>query len=490
MGLMRFFLPPDRITEETAQQVYLSGFDRIPWQIQSELDNGELVLERATADSAALHIPWTVEGHGRLILATGTLMERPEPYYLPLELARGEVGQVRNQLAEWRAIGLLGCEDVDAKAAEATAYFGKAIAAEQGSPESNQWAEQAIAAALEASYMLAAAYTEQALAVRRRVQQKLTSFLGANLGVSPLDDYSAREFLQTFNAAGIPMSWREIATSEESLFWDVADKQLQWCRSNRLTVCAGPLLQFDPRTIPDWLYLYEGDFDSLLDFASQFVQTTVSRYRGQVDLWACAGRINTAEVFSMTEEEKVRLAARAIELTRRLDPDTPVVVSFDQPWAEYLSRREMDFPPLHFADALVRANLGLTGLMLEINVGYHPGGTMPRDPVEFSRQLDYWSLLGVPLYLSICAPSGSHADPLASRQTRLPPDSWSVKAQQTWVSRYVPLLLAKPCVHGVLWNQLRDAEPHDFPHGGLFDLRRHPKPALRQLASIRTAHLK
>jgi hypothetical protein len=490
MGLMRFLLPPDRIMEETARQSYLSGFERIPWQVHAELDNNELVLERATSDSASLHIPWPVEGYGRLILSTGTLMERSEPYYLPLELARGEVGQVRNQLAEWRAIGLMGCEDVDEKAAEATRYFSKAVAAEQGSPESNQWAEQAIRTALEASHLLATAYTEQALAVRRRAVQRLDSFLGANLGVSPLEDYTAREVLQTFNAAGIPMSWREVETQEEHFFWDIVDKQLQWCQANRLSVVAGPLLQFDPRTIPDWLYLYEDDFDSLLDFASQFVRTVVNRYRGQVDLWVCAGRVNTAATFSMTEEEKVRLAARAVEQTRLLDPDTPVVVSFDQPWAEYLSRREMDFSPLHFADALVRANLGLTGLMLEINVGYDPGGTMPRDPIEFSRQMDYWSLLGVPLYLSISAPSGSHADPLASRQTKLPPGSWSPKAQQTWVSRYVPLLLAKPAVHGLLWNQLRDAEPHDFPHGGLFDLRRHPKPALRQLASIRTAHLK
>ena len=51
-------------------------------------------------------------------------------------------------------------------------------------------------------------------------------------------------------------------------------------------------------------------------------------------------------------------------------------------------------------------------------------------------------------------------------------------------------MLAKPYVHGILWGQLRDAEPHDFAHGGLFDLRRHPKPALRQLASIRQAHLR
>jgi len=128
--------------------------------------------------------------------------------------------------------------------------------------------------------------------------------------------------------------------------------------------------------------------------------------------------------------------------------------------------------------------------MLEINVGYCPGGTLLRDPIDFSRQLDYWAGLGVPLFVTMTAPSASHDDPLAQRRAKLPPDSWDPKAQQNWVQRYVPLLLAKSYVQGILWNQLRDSEPHDFPHAGLFDLRRHPKPALRQLASIRQAHLR
>ncbi len=157
---------------------------------------------------------------------------------------------------------------------------------------------------------------------------------------------------------------------------------------------------------------------------------------------------------------------------------------------EYLTQKPHDFPPLHFADALIRAGIGVSGVVLEINVGYSPGGTMCRDPLDFGRQIDYWSMLGVPIYLSLTVPSSSNADPLAHRRVKLPPDHWTPKSQQTWVTRYLPLLLSKPSVHGIYWNQLRDSEPHDFPHGGLFDLRRHPKPVLRQLESIRQAHLR
>ena len=172
----------------------------------------------------------------------------------------------------------------------------------------------------------------------------------------------------------------------------------------------------DPRALPDWLYLFEDDFESVLDFVSAFVRAAVERYRGKVDYWICAGRVNTAEVLTLSEQERLRLVARTVELVRSLDPDTPALVSFDQPWAEYMRQRQSDFPPLHFADALVRAGLGLGGLMLEINVGYCPGGTLPRHALEFSRQLDTWSLLGLPLWLSVSAPSGDGDDPLAQRK--------------------------------------------------------------------------
>jgi hypothetical protein len=382
-------------------------------------------------------------------------------------------------------IGLVVPPEVREKVREAMAYFARSVVPVHGDDESVEMADNAIRAALDAVHLLTASYTEQALAIRRRAASRFPVFLGADLGASLLDDGTAREYLSTFNAANVPLTWREIETGEETYYWEVVDKQIEWCRKHKLTTTAGPLLQFDEHALPDWITLYEEDFEALMSFGSDFVRRVVERYRGKVNVWQCAGRVNTGDVLSLSEEEKVRLTAGAVELTRSLDPGTPVVVSFDQPWAEYLGKREMDFPPLHFADALVRANLGLSGLVLEINVGYQPDGSLFRDPLEFHRLLDYWSLLGVPLYLSVRVPSGSQADPLARRRTKLPPHDWSPASQQLWVQRYVPLLLSKPLVHGLLWAQLRDSEPHDFAHGGLFDLRRQPKPALSQFASIR-----
>ena len=252
----------------------------------------------------------------------------------------------------------------------------------------------------------------------------------------------------------------------------------------------GPLLQLDSGGLPDWAYLWEDDFDNLLASATQFLRAAVNRYRGKVDLWQCAGRLNTAEILGFSEEENLQLAARSIALVHSLDPGAATAVSIEQPWGEYMARREVDFPPLHFADALVRAGLDLKGLVLEVNLGCWPGCTLPRTPLEFNRQLDTWSLLGLPLYVAVTVPSAYHEDPLARRRIGLPPGNWTAQTQQNWVARYAPLILAKPLVQGMFWNQLRDSVPHDFPHAGLLDDRGQAKPALRTLAAIRLTLLK
>jgi hypothetical protein len=496
MGLMRFVVvPPERITEETLQQAYVSGVDRVAWRVDLTMEGGQLMVRRAVSESGNLHIPWPVEQRGRLTLSTGSLMEQPRPYHLPLELARGTIGQLSNQLAEWRTLGLAVPEKVTQGLSEAMGYFGRAVVREEGLEESAKLAERAISVALDAIDLTVASYVDQASGTgvtpvaRRRAGEKLPVLLGGNLGSAMPDESLAQQFLRCFNAAVVPICWREIEADQGSWRWDVCDRQIEWCRAHALKACGGPLFQLDPRSLPDWLYLYEDDFDNLCACVREFIRAAVTRYRGKVDLWQSAGRLTSAEILSLSEEEKLRLAAGTIELVRSLDPDVPALVSLDQPWGEYLSRRETDLPPLYFADTLVRAGLDLTGVGLEINLGYHPGGTLPRTLLDFSRQLDYWSLLGLPLFVSIAVPSADHEDPLAQRRVGVVRDSWTTGAQQSWVARYVPLILSKPLVQGVFWNQLYDSQPHDFPHGGLFAPDDRPKPALDSLASIRQAHL-
>ena len=139
-------------------------------------------------------------------------------------------------------------------------------------------------------------------------------------------------------------------------------------------------------------------------------------YDEAVDVWVCAGRLNVAGTLAFSEEQRLRLAVAMIEVVRDSSSHTPVVISFDQPWAEYLATDDYDLSPLHFADALVRAELGVGGIALEMNLGYWPGGCLPRDLLAISRHLDRWSLLGIPLIVYLTMPSSADDDPQRRRQ--------------------------------------------------------------------------
>ena len=276
--------------------------------------------------------------------------------------------------------------------------------------------------------------------------------------------------------------------SEGSFDWSVSDRQIEWCREHGLRICLGPLLQPDGRGLPDWVYLWDDDFDSLLSAAGQFVDAAVKRYRGKVDLWHCAARVHTSQVLRFSEEEKLRLVAWIVCRVKQRDPDHPQMIGIDQPWGEFQGRRAVDLSPIHFADALVRARLDLKAIFLEMNFGCFTGGTLLRSEIDVNRLLDYWGLLGLPLLVGLSLPSGDGPDPQARQKIDFSAGSWSLAAQQAWAARYVPLLLAKPGIQAVVWNQFEDGRPHEFPHAGLLTPQGQAKPALRTLAALKAAY--
>ncbi len=156
----------------------------------------------------------------------------------------------------------------------------------------------------------------------------------------------------------VPLSWRSIEASEGRRHWKQADAQIEWAKTAGMKIMGGPLLELDDRGVPDWTYLWEGDFDSLIGFMLDHVTTVVKRYRGKVHLWQVVSRMSHGRVLALTEDQRLQIAAQAITKVRELDPSTPLIASFDQPWAEYLATEQLDLAPLHFADALVRADLG------------------------------------------------------------------------------------------------------------------------------------
>ncbi len=495
MGLMRFLVhDTNQMSQERANRAYLCGHDRVPWPSQALWTNELLILERRVEDSGTFYLPWEVEGFGELMLGTATLRERERPYLLEVELARGKLNQVRNQIAEWTGIGLNVPERLQELVREATRHFARAATHQHDPETAAPAAMESLRVALDAVALLTSSYADQALSARHRTDPKLSTLLGASLGPSTLDEKMARQFLSAFNCGVVPLTWKHIEGREGQYDWSLSDHQVEWCQSNGLTAVGGPLLRLDKSTLPEWLSFWEDDFATLVSFVCDFVEQTVGRYRGRIHLWECTACTNTGTGLPLTEEQRLRLTVRAIEATRQVDPEAQCLIRVDRPWAEYMTSGDWDLSPIYFADALARAELGLAGVNLEVNVGYMPGGSPLRDTLEVNRLLDLWSYLGLPLYLSLTFPTSDEDDPLAFERGRpVPkgsPEGWTPAAQRNWIERNLPLILAKRTVYGVFWNQLSDAEEHPFPHGGVFSAEGRPKPALAALGAMRKYHLK
>jgi len=475
MGVMRFLVPsPEDLTAQAVQTAYFAGREEIPSACRVTGTEDGVAVERSESDSGSFHIVWHTQGHGDLALSTATLIEQEAPYNLPVELARGTINRVRQQLAIWQSVGLVVSEKVTNSLAAAVHSFAQAASSLHEPLTARQHASDALEAACDAGFELSTAYSDQALVARRRQSPKFVPLLGASVTSALSDQKVAAAFLGAFNTANVHFCWRDVESREGKYNWTTSDAQIAWAQANNLRICGGPLVQLDQQSFPDWLYLWEGDFDNLISVTGEYVRAVVTRYKGKVHLWQCAARMNSGETMSLTEEQRLRLTVRIVEVTRTTDPRTPIFVTFDQPWAEYIGKRKMDLSPLTFADALVRSELGLSGLGLEITAGTYAGATLPRDPIEFSRQIDRWTPMGLPLLITLRLPEPTS-------------DAAAADEQSKWVSTFVPLLLAKQAVQGIFWGLLKDQQPTDHA-GGLFAADGQAKPALNGLTAIKQTY--
>lgn len=473
------------------ERAYLTntGPDGIPWVGRVTRSEGGFSIERSVTESACLHFGWPVAGHGTPTLSTASLMDREEPYHLPVELARGTVNRVRNQLALWQQAGLIASEATLARLAAATAAFIQAATAQRQPAEAARHAQASLVAGLDAIRMLVREYSEQAIATRRRQQAKLVTLLAGAVDRPPADAARANAFRQAFNTAVVPLSWREIEANTGQFDWSGPEQRIAWCKSHNLKVCTGPLVQLDKQHVPDWMYLWDDDYEAVQSFVMNYVTATVEQLKGKVNLWQAAGRMNLPDALRLSEEQRLRLLVQILVAVGDLDPRCPRIVSFDRVWGEYCGHTSVDLTPLHFADALVRAELGLSGIALEINLGSWPEGTLPRDLLEFSRHLDRWCSFNLPLLITLTAPSSPEQDPKASRGGAVVPYEAAAgvtpAGQKEVIAELVPLLLSKPAVQGIVWNQFDDATEHEFPNAGLIDAAGRAKPALEELGRLR-----
>lgn len=491
MGQFHFDVPQiagDFVTKSLWRDAYICGIEGVPWQSQSEYDGSRLTITRGIDSSGKLYIACPIDGLGYRTISTCSLRPLTEAHLLPLELARGSCYRVRFQSDSWQRAGLALSETFLQLMKEGTDRFLDAAQRRADPSGSAEASLEAIAILEKAIAELGESYAVQSIAFRKQREPQIGTLLaGSVIPPSPSGTPHVEAFCDAFNAASVRLSWANIETDSGRFDYDDAEHAIGLCNSKGLRVIGGPLIDFRERLMPHWLYLLEDDFDAFLSAVANFVDKTVTKFRGQVQLWNCAAGLNTPGPLRLDDEQVMRVAVGILQTVRRADPNTPAIVSFDQPFGEYLAKHRDGISPLHFADALARSGLGMAGLGLDIRVNYLKDGTLPRSAIDFGQMIDRWATLGMPLLVQLSVPGGDGIDANAIAPSEvLHCQSSDPAAEQLRIAGpMIRTMLAKHIVHGIVWDGWSDADPHVLSHSGVIDANGNSRPLLDYLTRLR-----
>ena len=529
MGQLRFRVPnAQSYDSQIWSTAFVSGIEGIPWASRNWFENDCLVIDRSVDESGKLSIVWPTDEYGPIMLSTASLRCQNAPYWLHVELARGTIHRIRGRGVDWLRLGLKLPEAYTSLMDRAVSAFVQAVLTTDDPGRCVAFAQSAIDFAIGASKPLSRAFISQSLQARHQAEKQLSTLLGVKLIPNKNWQNDIEAIVPAINTIHISMELGQIESESKSATFAIIDKQLDWARKNSMRIFAGPLVNLQAHAIPKWLYLFD-DFDSLYDAVCKHAVQMVERYRGQVHLWSAAAGLNAPNTLGISDEQVLHLAVGVIQAVRRCDPKTPVVLTIDSPWAEYLGQKADGISPLHFADALIRADLGLSGLGLELNLNYWPGGSMPRDLIDVSDLIDHWNILGLPLLAQISGPCNLQADPNSIAKSCIV-SNWAYPVCANWdqsqmsdsgsievtdsitvglnvaeqekafsqVRRdrmpvngleVVQMLLAKSNVHGIIWNQYSDRDEHTYPNAGLISASGKHRSLLDGLARLRQLHI-
>ncbi len=468
------------------QGAHLIGNDNVPVRGEVSFEDDEIRCKARTQDPVGLSLLWTVNGFGTLQLQTTRLPARERVYNLHVELARHLLMRISVKREEWGLFDYSGMEDISETITEARDCFIAALQASDEPVKAAQLADKTLALGLEAADRMTSFHAEVFLNRRQQTGGFSGPFLGVSCPTNLEDAAVTRQLTPTFDFVRIPMVWRDVQPTEHGVQYEPVERTIKLCAASKLALRGGPLLNFGVRSVPDWMYIWENDFESIHDAAREFVERTVKRFAKSVSSWTVISGVHADNVFGFSFEQIMELTRMAASVTKQHAPRSQVLIDLTQPWGEYYARNQQTIPPLFFADMAVQSGISFDGFGLQLLWGLDSEGYHLRDVLQVSALIDKLANLGKPLHITaLGAPSAGPAatdGPTPGGEWKTP---WSEELQADWLTMLSEICLSKPYVETVCIQPLIDSDDNIIAQGGLLREDLTPKPALAALANVR-----
>jgi Glycosyl hydrolase family 10 len=539
------------------RRAYLHATDELPLQADVILRPGAVMCNHSGVHSKALVVQMSLdaelgatakaEGLGILTLPTCLLPDREQPYLLAIELARHRIMLFLNKLEDWQLSELSLTHPTMARFEAARQSFTSALIAQRAvdgesrngySAKAARLAALSLAEGIEAGEQLALIQAERQIKDRASGQayqteaahyKKLTqesplpgapiivagsgngailpgpAMVGCSISPDNFSEPLQRAAASALDFVTMPMRWQDMEPKEGKYNFASTDRWIEWAvRVAKVPVFAGPLVDFRAPCVPDWLYIWENDYETLRDLVIEHVQSIVTRYRRTIQRWTVASGLNVNTNFKLPIDQVMDLTRVAVGLVKKLHPQAKVQVEIAQPWGEYHATNRRSIPPLIYAEAMIQMGLPIDAIGLRLQMGHAQPGLSTRDLLSLSALLDRYSHFEKPLTISAIGVPSAPIEPKpyqpregsAAEEPYEPGywrSAWTESRQAAWLSKALAICASKPFVHSVCWQELADPAPvptgspiaAEMPFGGLISSTGQSKPSLAALTLLR-----
>ncbi len=465
---------------------YLVGSDGVPLRADIEFRRGEIICRKRAAGPGGLVLLWPVPGCGRLLMETTRLPERDEPYNLHVELVRSRLMRISQKREDWGLFDYAGVESLSQKVNESRDLLIEALQSDRPAAAAGL-ADKALALSVDTSEQLSLFHAEVFLARRKQTGGFTRRLFGCDIDPRQTDEAYRRLLARAFDFAAIPFSWRQIEPREQEFNWKELDNWVEWLNKNRLPMRGAGLVNFAEQHVPDWLYIWEHDFETVRDLVYEHVRRVINRYGQHVKVWDVISGIHAAQNFSFNFEQLMELTRMATAITKQLAPRSVTIVDLVAPWGEYYARNQRTIPPMLYAEMAVQSGINFDAFGLQFHFGGASETSMARDLFQVSSMIDRFSSMGKPLHITaVGVPSGVPAAERAlAAKAGYWHEDWSESTQSRWLRAFYEIALSKPFVDTVTWRDLCDNDRSPVPMGGLVRPDLNPKPAYNDLIALR-----
>jgi len=498
-------------------------------------EDGLLVVTPAAPTPVSLSLLFPVDRdsgqpHRELLLSTTLLPQHDRPYLLSLELARKQVMRFLNALEAWRLAELPATHPALSRFERAREDFSAALVAwrsvrlDAGRPPADavaaadEVARRALRDGVEAGDLLVDEAVSRGLASRADGSRFADALSRAESSLGrpakqPVAVVKAPEsrgvvvagvarvgcvvqpgrqtpqaqdaVVQAADFVTVPMPWSSLEPQEGRYSFAATDRWIEWAvRTARLPVTAGPILDLGQGRLPEWLYIWENDYETMREIVYEHMRQVVTRYRRTVQWWTLASSLGVADAMRLRFEQVSDLLRVAATVTRKLHPQGRVQVEIVDPLSLYTAQGQGAIPPLLLAELIAQSGIGVDAIGLRLDLTRPGPAGVVRDAMALSEALDAYADLDRPISITFAAcPSTPLTGERAADQGEWE-GPWSPKAQASWLRRMLVVAASKPYVHSVCWGAAQDATEAGV---GLVDRDGADKPARSALAAVRDA---